>query len=128
LERADEVRLARAALRHDLKNGEITLADALERPEAQTMMVWQLVKCQWRWGDQRTLRLSSLLVQRYRVTIDYGKRVQGLTDRQKLALIKGAERCSPESARTRTCTECGVELERPALLCGFCAAEESGAA
>lgn len=61
LDRANEIRLARAALKRRIYAGEITTARVLlERPpEAETWPVADLIMAQRRWGRSRTLKLLS---------------------------------------------------------------------
>lgn len=81
---ANEVRLARSAVKHDLFARKITLADALGRSCVSSMRVFDLVAAQRGWGPARTInRLAGL-------QIGMTRTVGQMTERQRLALI-GAE-------------------------------------
>jgi hypothetical protein len=83
LDRANEIRLARAALRKRIYAGEITTARVLLEcpPEANTWPVADLIMAQRRWGRSRTLKLLS------REHIIETKPVGALTDRQRGRLV-----------------------------------------
>jgi hypothetical protein len=82
LDRANEIRLARAALKRRIYAGEITTARVLlERPpEAETWPVADLIMAQRRWGRSRTVKLLS------RSHTLENKPVGHLTDRQRRQL------------------------------------------
>ncbi|MGI8921649.1 MAG: hypothetical protein ACR2HD_08285 [Solirubrobacteraceae bacterium] len=82
LERANEVRLARAELKRRVASGELSVAEVvLSRPwEARSMAVSDLLMSQRRWG--RT-RCRKLLIS---IPITENKQVGTMTERQVLAL------------------------------------------
>ena len=82
LNRANEVRLARAELKRRVATGEICVAEViLETPwEAQSMSVADLLTSQRRWGHQRCRKLLG------QVPVSETKTIGSLTDRQRLAL------------------------------------------
>jgi len=53
LARAHETRSARAALKRQLAQGELSLAAALRHPMAQGMRVWDVLCAQRRWGPYK---------------------------------------------------------------------------
>ena len=83
LERANHVRLRRAAIRREIADGQRAVADVLADvpPEMATMSVLNLLCAQHRWGGSRAQRVL-------RATGIAGHRPVGaLTDRQRDALI-----------------------------------------
>jgi hypothetical protein len=84
LARANEVRLARAALKRAIARGEVDVADVVcDVPdEAATMTVYDLLASQRRWGDTRCRRLLRT------IPISETKVVGTLTDRQRGALAE----------------------------------------
>lgn len=82
LSRANEVRLARAALKRRVSEGEITAGDViLESPwEARSMSVSDLLMSQRRWGHQRCRRVLG------QIPVSETKTIGSLTERQRLAL------------------------------------------
>lgn len=82
LERANEVRLARAELKRRIASGELLPAEViLEQPwEAHTMSVSDLLTSQRRWGGQRTRRLLAA------VPVAETKTIGTLTERQRQTL------------------------------------------
>ncbi len=84
LNRANEVRLARADLKRRVAVGEISAGDViLESPwEAASMSVSDLLMSQRRWGHQRCRRVLS------QVPVSETKTVGSLTDRQRRALAE----------------------------------------
>ena len=79
LDRANEIRLARAQLKASIKAGEVTVPEALNlQPEmVATMKVADLLKAQERWGDKRANTLMRFL------NMTQNKRCGTLTDRQR---------------------------------------------
>jgi hypothetical protein len=61
LERANEIRLGRAALKHRIARGEISAGQVILDcpPEANTWPVADLIMAQRRWGRSRTLKFLS---------------------------------------------------------------------
>ena len=82
LERANEVRLARAGLKRRIAGGEIAAADViLECPwEVKSWAIGELLLSQRRWGSTRCRKFLS------RHQIFETKQVGTLTERQRLAL------------------------------------------
>jgi hypothetical protein len=80
LDRANEIRLARAALKRRIYAGEITTARVLLEcpPEANTWPVGDLIMAQRRWGRSRTMKLL-----RRAEHILETKPVGSLTERQR---------------------------------------------
>jgi hypothetical protein len=87
LARANEVRLARAALKRDISAGrrEVTKV-VLDSPwEAESMSLSELLCSQRRWGRARSRKLLSS------IALTEGKRVGTLTDRQRRILVTALE-------------------------------------
>jgi hypothetical protein len=82
LQRANEVRLARAGLKRRVASGELSVAEVLLGSywEAENMTVSDLLMSQRRWGHTRCRKL---LMQ---VPVSENKTVGSMTDRQKRAL------------------------------------------
>jgi hypothetical protein len=87
LDRANEVRLARSDLKHELHDRQLSLAEALVDSRAASMPVLQLLCAQWQWGRERTVPVLREL------RIGELKPVGELTDRQCGLLV---EACEPE--------------------------------
>ena len=87
LARANEVRLARAALKRDIGAGRRSVTEVvLESPwEAQSMSLTELLCSQRRWGRARSRKLLSS------IALTEGKRVGTLTDRQRRILVAALE-------------------------------------
>lgn len=88
LDRANEIRLARAELKRRVNRGETTAAEVLiELPrEAQSMTIYDLLVTQRRWGQRRAMKL--LRVHQIAET----KPLRALTDRQRQLLAGTLER------------------------------------
>jgi hypothetical protein len=84
LARANEVRLARAELKRQVADGEITAAHViLECPwEAASMTVSDLLTSQRRWGSTRCRKLLQS------VPMSENKTVGSMTERQRQALAR----------------------------------------
>jgi hypothetical protein len=82
LERANEVRLARATLKRRIAGGEVSAADViLEAPwEANSWAVGELLLSQRRWGNTRARKLLM------RLQINETRQVGALTERQRKVL------------------------------------------
>ena len=82
LERADEVRLARARLKRRVAFGEIDVAEViLHYPwETHSMAVADLLMSQRRWGQTRCRKLLA------QIPMSENKTVGSMTDRQRHAL------------------------------------------
>lgn len=102
LERANQVRLARADLKRRVAAGEISVAEViLECPwEADSMAVADLLMSQRRWGHTRCRKFLS------QIQMSEKKTVGSMTERQRrtLAAMLSAIRPSPERARWKTTT------------------------
>jgi hypothetical protein len=87
LARANEVRLARAALKRDVSAGRRKVtAVVLDSPwEAESMSLSELLCSQNRWGRARSRKLLSS------IALNEGKRVGTLTDRQRRILVAALE-------------------------------------
>jgi len=79
LDRANEIRLARAELKRGVARGDIDVADViLQRPrEAHSMPVAELLMSQSRWGETRSRKILALL------PVSERKTVGSLTSRQR---------------------------------------------
>jgi hypothetical protein len=82
LQRANEVRLARAALKHRVADGKINAAEVILNPpsEIQGMTVGDLLLSQRHWGHTRCRTLLTA------VPLSETKTVGSMTDRQRHAL------------------------------------------
>lgn len=87
LERANEVRLDRAAIKGQIRGGEISVASIVDETPAsiETMTVGKLLAAQHRWGVKRTRRFLSYLA------ISENRTVGHLTERQRGLLIGALE-------------------------------------
>ncbi len=93
LERANEIRLARAELKRRIADGEVSAADVLlELPfEAGSWAIGDLLMSQRRWGSSRCRKFL------FRNHITETKPVNALTERQRRMLASQLE----ESCETR---------------------------
>jgi hypothetical protein len=82
LERANEVRVARAELKRRVASGELDVADVILHShwEANSMTVTELLMSQRRWGVSRCRKVLALL------PISERKSVGSMTDRQRRRL------------------------------------------
>jgi predicted DNA binding protein len=87
LARANEVRLARAALKRDVSAGRREVTEViLDSPwEADSMSLSELLCSQRRWGRARSRKLLSS------IALNEAKRVGTLTDRQRRVLVAALE-------------------------------------
>jgi hypothetical protein len=87
LARANEVRLARAALKRDISAGRRHITEVItESPwEAESMSLSELLCSQRRWGRARSRKLLSS------TALSEGKRVGSLTERQRRVLVAALE-------------------------------------
>jgi hypothetical protein len=85
LARANKVRLARAELKRQVADGELSVADViLECPwEAESMAISDLLMSQHRWGRTRCRRFLMS------VSMGETKTIGSMTDRQRRALAAG---------------------------------------
>ena len=87
LARANEVRLARAALKREISAGRRNITEVItESPwEAESMSLSELLCSQRRWGRARSRKLLSS------TALSEGKRVGSLTERQRRVLVAALE-------------------------------------
>jgi hypothetical protein len=87
LARANEVRLARAALKRDIGAGRRAVTEVvIESPwEADSMSLSELLCSQRRWGRARSRKLLSS------AALSEGKKVGSLTERQRRILVGALE-------------------------------------
>jgi hypothetical protein len=82
LQRANEVRLARAELKRNVAHGRVHVADVVLHPpwEAASMTIADLLMSQRRWGVTRCRKLLQV------IPMSENKTVGSMTDRQRRAL------------------------------------------
>ena len=87
LERANAIRLARAELKRQIAEGEVTVADVLREvpPAAASWAVWDLLMSQHRWGTSKCRKFL------WRNQITETKPVGALTERQRILLASQLE-------------------------------------
>jgi hypothetical protein len=87
LARANQVRLARAALKRDISAGRRSITEVImESPwEAESMSLGELLCAQRRWGRARSRKLLSS------TALSEGKQVGTLTERQRRLLVAALE-------------------------------------
>jgi predicted DNA binding protein len=87
LARANQVRLARAALKRDISAGRRAVTEVItESPwEAESMSLNELLCSQRRWGRARSRKLLSS------AALSEGKKVGSLTERQRRILVHALE-------------------------------------
>lgn len=95
LARANEVRLARAALKRRVARGELTVSEVvLDQPwEVESMPMAELLCAQRRWGTTRCRRFLAA------IPMSESKTVGSMTERQRLAvarMLAGAHASAPE--------------------------------
>jgi hypothetical protein len=83
LERANEVRLARAELKRRIATGELDIAEVIldSPPEALSMAVADLLMSQHRWGQTRCRRFLA------QIPMSEKKAIGSMTERQRRALV-----------------------------------------
>jgi hypothetical protein len=84
LQLANRSRMAGSAVKRELDQGEITIAEALEDPRAGSVKIVELLAAQYRWGAWRARRLLADEM------ISEHKRVRELTARQRGAIARAA--------------------------------------
>src|SRR5690242_3261734 len=96
LQRANEVRLARAALKRRVASGDVTAADVILAcpAEVEGMAVSDLLMSQRRWGRTRCRKFLAT------IPIPENKAIGTLTDRQRRAVA--SELPAPTQPRTHT--------------------------
>jgi hypothetical protein len=102
LEKAHKVRTARSNLKWELKRSEISLIEGLDRPEAQTMPVSELLACmprshrvpkRTRRAPNRLTRIPVLIL--HHAGISDSKTVGALTDRERVKLLRAFKEFAP---------------------------------
>jgi|SRR5271156_1555205 len=118
LQRANEVRLARAELKRSVSEGIINVAEViLTCPwEAESMAVADLLTSQRRWGQTRVRRFLAT------IPISENKTIGSMTERQRrelartLSVAHGSTRRAPQRANV---TASAVRLHnQPAVIAG----------
>jgi hypothetical protein len=84
LERANEVRLARADLKRRVADGELQVGEVILRSpwEAQSMAIADLLTSQRRWGRTRARRFLA------GIPMSETKTIGSMTERQRLRLVE----------------------------------------
>jgi hypothetical protein len=87
LARANQVRLARAALKRDISAGHRSVTDVInDSPwEAESMGLSELLCSQRRWGRARSRKLLAS------AALGEGKKIGSLTERQRRILVAALE-------------------------------------
>jgi hypothetical protein len=87
LARANQVRLARAALKRDISAGRRSITEVIQDSpwEAESMSLGELLCAQRRWGRARSRKLLSS------TALSEGKQVGTLTERQRRILVAALE-------------------------------------
>jgi hypothetical protein len=81
LEKANAIRLQRAAIRQAIRTGEISIEEAIDHPACRTMDVWEVILPLPRWGKTRAGKFfNAIAVNRHRKCGD-------LTARQKKLIL-----------------------------------------
>lgn len=94
LARANQVRLARAALKRAIGGGEVSVAEVIvEAPwQSQTMSISELLASQHRWGRTRSRKFLSSL------GLGENKRLDTLTKRQRVLVATALATHAAEAA------------------------------
>jgi hypothetical protein len=97
LERANEVRLARAELKRRVADGELPVAEViLTSPwETESMVVADLLMSQRRWGRTRSRRFLAT------IPISENKTIGSMTDRQRTRLAAQLAAVNPPADQAR---------------------------
>jgi hypothetical protein len=98
LERANRVRLARAALKRSIASGEVSITKVItECPwQTESMTLSELLRAQSRWGRTRTRKLLAS------VGLSENKRLDTLTERQRMLLVSSAPTSNAPSGLGRS--------------------------
>jgi hypothetical protein len=92
LERANKVRLARSAVKHALRDGSMSVEEALVHPAVRTMTLGFLLQAQWGWGYARVRRmLGRLRFYVPPVVVSELRSVGDLTDRERVAIVQACK-------------------------------------
>jgi hypothetical protein len=88
LAHANRIRLARAALKRDVRSGEASAADVVRTCpfEVETMTVSELLRSQQRWGRTRARKFLSS------IALNENRQLGRLTERQRQLLARELER------------------------------------
>lgn len=86
LARANEVRVAQVQLRNELRAGLIDIADAINDERADSIRIFDLLRCQRRWGPTKARALC------HRLMIGELRRCGELTLRQKGLIVAEVRR------------------------------------
>ena len=79
LKAADAIRFARADAKKAIKNGDLSILDAIQLECCQTMRLYDLLRAQWHWGPTAAAdRLSRLGIGFYRTCGELTDRQRGL--------------------------------------------------
>ena len=91
LQRANEVRLARADLKRRVAEGQLSVADVVLRcpPEVDGMAVADVLMSQRRWGRTRCRKFLAA------IPLAENKTIGSMTDRQRRALALQLSHCAP---------------------------------
>jgi hypothetical protein len=111
LQRANEVRLARAQLKRDVKSGALLAADVISDPPpcALTMPIAELIAAQRQWGATRASKHCASLG-----TAEM-KTVGSFTTRQRAMIVLGLE--GDQAVIERLARRDDAEIERRLALC-----------
>lgn len=93
LGRANDIRIRRSALKHEVSDGTRTASSVVLDPpeEALTMSIYDLLAAQNRWGRTRALRLLRV------AQVKEGRQLGELTPRQRGVLVALIDRCWEQS-------------------------------
>ncbi len=91
LESANQIRLARTAVKQAILAGQTTIAEALDDPCVQSMTVFQLLRSQKRWGTSYAAKGTKALNLLSQLQIGTERRVADLTERQRKILGEACE-------------------------------------
>lgn len=81
LRKANKVRCARAALKHDLKRGTRTLKQALDDPSCQTAEIYSILRAVPGYGDIKTQKLLR------EAGVSPSRQISSLTERERRELL-----------------------------------------
>ena len=116
LERANEVRLARAELKRGVADGIIDVAEVILTPpmEAQSMAIADLLTSQRRWGQTRVRRFLA------GIPILETKTIGSMTERQRLELARTLGEVQETTDHSRRRASVGTSTVRapPAAFAG----------
>lgn len=133
---ANETRLAAAALRQRVATGELTLAQAINHPDAASLTITRLLEAQPHWGKVRAKACLAALAAALE-PIGALRRVRDLSPRQRALVIRQANPLSETEERrllilerlgdgTKTSMEIGSAIGRTRLGGTLPAMERAG--